>query len=239
MGRVLGDSGTIKSRPGDTLVTSLDADVQAVRREAAAPGDHDSARHLRQGHPPQLRRGQRCRRGDGGQDRPHRGHGQPADVQPGGLVGRHQPQGAQGALLGEGRRPAALPRHAGPVRPGSTFKPLMTVGALNNGFSESTSLDCSSGVQVGNRCSRTTSRPPTATSASPRRSSLLRHLLLPRGPDVLAEVRQRPHQREGQGPAGRDGQEVRLRLSRPAVTSAARPAAGSPTGAGSSPTGRR
>ena len=39
----------------------------------------------------------------------------------------------------------------GQYAPGSTWKPFMTVGALNNGFSESTSLNCSSGLQVGNR----------------------------------------------------------------------------------------
>ena len=36
-------------------------------------------------------------------------------------------------------------------RPGSTWKPIMTVGALNHGFTKSTRLNCSSGVQVGNR----------------------------------------------------------------------------------------
>ncbi len=39
----------------------------------------------------------------------------------------------------------------GQYAPGSTWKPFMTVGALNNGFSESTQLNCSSGLQVGNR----------------------------------------------------------------------------------------
>ena len=39
----------------------------------------------------------------------------------------------------------------GQFAPGSTWKPLMTVGALSHGFSESTALDCSSGLQVGNR----------------------------------------------------------------------------------------
>ena len=39
----------------------------------------------------------------------------------------------------------------GQYAPGSTWKPFMTVGALNNGFSEATSLNCSSNLQVGNR----------------------------------------------------------------------------------------
>ena len=39
----------------------------------------------------------------------------------------------------------------GQFAPGSTWKPFMTAGALTNGFSEDTQLDCSSGFQVGNR----------------------------------------------------------------------------------------
>jgi penicillin-binding protein 2 len=39
----------------------------------------------------------------------------------------------------------------GQFAPGSTWKPIMTVGALNNGFGPDTRLDCSSGLQVGNR----------------------------------------------------------------------------------------
>jgi penicillin-binding protein 2 len=39
----------------------------------------------------------------------------------------------------------------GQFAPGSTWKPFMTVGALQNGYSQSTQLNCSSGVQVGNR----------------------------------------------------------------------------------------
>jgi penicillin-binding protein 2 len=39
----------------------------------------------------------------------------------------------------------------GQFAPGSTWKPFMTVGALQNGYSHSTSLPCSSGFQVGNR----------------------------------------------------------------------------------------
>jgi len=39
----------------------------------------------------------------------------------------------------------------GQFAPGSTWKPIMTVGALNNGFSPDTQLNCSSGLQVGNR----------------------------------------------------------------------------------------
>ena len=39
----------------------------------------------------------------------------------------------------------------GQFAPGSTWKPMMTAGALENGFGTDTSLPCSSGFQVGNR----------------------------------------------------------------------------------------
>ncbi len=39
----------------------------------------------------------------------------------------------------------------GQFAPGSTWKPIMTTGALGAGFSPSTRLDCSSNFQVGNR----------------------------------------------------------------------------------------
>ena len=39
----------------------------------------------------------------------------------------------------------------GQFAPGSTWKPIMAVGALNNGFTPGSRLDCSSGLQVGNR----------------------------------------------------------------------------------------
>ena len=39
----------------------------------------------------------------------------------------------------------------GQLAPGSTWKPIMTAGALENGYTPDTRLDCSSGLQVGNR----------------------------------------------------------------------------------------
>ena len=39
----------------------------------------------------------------------------------------------------------------GQFAPGSTWKPFMTTGALSNGYSEDTELNCSSSLRVGNR----------------------------------------------------------------------------------------
>ena len=56
----------------------------------------------------------------------------------------------------------------------------MTVGALNNGFSESTQLDCSSGLQVGNRLVQELRvRRLRLHQLRQGARALLRHLLLP------------------------------------------------------------
>ena len=60
---------------------------------------------------------------------------------------RHQQEAAGAALLR--RRPAtrcSAGRTQGQFAPGSTWKPFMTVGALNNGFTPDTRLDCSLGL---------------------------------------------------------------------------------------------
>jgi penicillin-binding protein 2 len=49
------------------------------------------------------------------------------------------------------RYPLLFRATQGQFAPGSTWKPIMTTGALNSGFSTGTRLDCSSGFQVGNR----------------------------------------------------------------------------------------
>ena len=44
MGRVLGDDGEVDGRPGDTLVTSIDAKVQGVVEQQLAADDQDRPR---------------------------------------------------------------------------------------------------------------------------------------------------------------------------------------------------
>ncbi len=116
MGRVLGDSGTVSSRPGDTLVTSIDAKVQAdVEKQL-----HDAIMTARHTYDKVTHRNYVADSGAAvvmeAKTGPHRRDGQPADVRPLDLVGRDHPEAAQGALLQEGGRPAALAGHAGPVR---------------------------------------------------------------------------------------------------------------------------
>ena len=138
-------------RPGDTLVTSIDAEVQAYVEKQL----HGAMMTARGTFDKVTGRNYEADSGAAvvmeaktGRDRRD---GQPADVRPHGLVRRHHQQGAQAALLQGAGNPLLSRASQGQFAPGSTWKPIMTVGALNNGFSEGTQLDCSSGLQVGNR----------------------------------------------------------------------------------------
>ena len=125
MGRVLGDDGEVagaaRRHPGH-----LDRRPGAGRRRAAARRRRSST--ARQTYDevtaPQLRRRLRRRGRDGGQDRPDRRDGQPADVRPGGLGRRHHPEAARAgstpSKAGDPAARAAPPRASSPpARPGS------------------------------------------------------------------------------------------------------------------------
>ena len=213
MGRVLGDEGQVDGHPGDTLVTSIDARVQTATEKALHHAITHRAGDVRPGHAPQLPRRLRGRDRAAGRHRPRRRDGQPADVRPERVGRRHHPQaaGRGSTRRGPATRFSRAPTRAS-SRPGSTWKPIMTVGAFNHGFGPSTRLDCSSGFQVGNRLFHNyeseSLRDDRLRQGAP---DLLRHVLLPRRLPLLAEVRQRPDQRERPRPAGRRGQGVRLR----------------------------
>ena len=151
MGRVLGDSGSVRSEPGDTLVTSLDADIQAYVEKQLA-GTISTARKT---FDKVTSRNYEADSGAAVVMEAKTGRivamaSQPTydpEVWSGGIT-----QKQLKALYSEANGDPLLSRATqGQYAPGSTWKPIMTVGALNNGFSESTRLDCSSGVQVGNR----------------------------------------------------------------------------------------
>ena len=239
MGRVLGDSGRTGATPGDTLVTSLDAKLQGVVEQQLHEAIDDRAQDLRQGHPQELRRRQRCDRRPGREGRQRRRDGRPADVRPLGVGRRHHHQAAQGPHSKKAGNPLLARATQGQFAPGSTWKPIMTVGALNHGFSQSTRLDCSSGVQVGNRWFK------NYESAAYGMIDFARALELscdtffyrvglsfwnrtaPTPP--TSTPRTRWSSRPRRSASGR----------RPGSTSRARRAAGSPTGSGSSTTGTR
>ncbi len=151
MGRVLGDDGLDESTPGDTLVTSVDAKVQGlVERELAqtietARGTVD----------PVTGRAYEADSGAAVVLEAQTGRVVAMASQPtydpglwvGGIsdkqLARLYSEKAGTPLLGRATQ--------GQFAPGSTWKPFMTAGALTHGYSEDTQLNCSSGVQVGNR----------------------------------------------------------------------------------------
>jgi len=151
MGRVLGDDSEVAGQPGDTLVTSIDAKVQGVvERQLAdtittARATYDDVTHRNYAADSGAVVVLEARTG-----RVVAMASQPTydpSVWVGGIskaqLSRLYSARAGNPLLGRATQ--------GQFAPGSTWKPVMTVSALNNGFTTDTRLDCSSGVQVGNR----------------------------------------------------------------------------------------
>jgi len=151
MGRMLGDDSEVRSKPGDTLVTSIDAKVQGVVERQLA----QTIRTARHTYDPVTHRNYRADSGavvvmEAKTGRVVAMASQPTydpSVWVGGItskqLARLYSEKAGTPLLGRATQ--------GQFAPGSTWKPIMTVGALNNGFTPQTRLDCSSGFQVGNR----------------------------------------------------------------------------------------
>ncbi len=154
MGRVLDDEGELKSQPGDTLVTSIDAKVQSVVEQqlaemiatARATVDPVTGRHYEADSGAAV-----VMEADTG--RIVAMASQPTydpSVWVGGITQRQLKRlystKAGTPLLGRATQ--------GQFAPGSTWKPFMTAGALTNGYDFDTRLDCSSSFQVGNRAFR-------------------------------------------------------------------------------------
>ncbi|MDF1603685.1 penicillin-binding protein 2 [Nocardioides sp. YIM 152315] len=151
MGRVLGDDGEVAGTPGDTLVTSIDAKVQSVVEQQLA----QTIRTARQTYDPVTHKNYVADSGAAVVMEARTGRLVAMASQPtydpetwvGGIskkqLARLYSDEAGNPLLGRATQ--------GQFAPGSTWKPIMTVGALNNGFTPATRLNCSSGLQVGNR----------------------------------------------------------------------------------------
>jgi penicillin-binding protein 2 len=151
MGRVLGNSGRVQSRPGDTLVTSIDARVQAAAERAL----HQAITTARATYDPVTHRNYRADSGAAIVLQARTGRVVAMASQPtynpaqwvGGITSKQLAR-LYSAKAGD---PLLARAYQGEFAPGSTWKPIMTVGAFNNGFGPGTRLDCSSGFQVGNR----------------------------------------------------------------------------------------
>ncbi len=151
MGRVLGDSGEVEGEVGDTLVTSIDSRVQAVVEQQLAT----TIKTARSTFDSVTGRNYVADSGaavvmEAGTGRIVAMASQPTydpKVWVGGIT---SPQLAR--LYSEKAGTPLLSRATqGQFAPGSTWKPIMTAGALTNGFSQDTRLNCSSSFRVGNR----------------------------------------------------------------------------------------
>jgi penicillin-binding protein 2 len=151
MGRVLGDDGEVAGQPGQTLVTSIDAKVQSIVEQQLA----QTIQTARQTYDPVTHKNYVADSGavvvmEAKTGRIVSMASQPT-YDPETWVGGISKKELARLYSDRAGNPLLSRATQGQFAPGSTWKPIMTVGALNNGFSTSTQLDCSSGLQVGNR----------------------------------------------------------------------------------------
>jgi penicillin-binding protein 2 len=151
MGRVLGDSGQIDSTPGDTLVTSLDAKLQGVAERQL----HEAITTARKTYDKVTHKNYVADSGSvvvlDAKDGSVVAMANQPTYDPSVWVDGITKKQLKSLYSKKSGNPLLSRATQGQFAPGSTWKPFMTVGALNNGFSEDSRLDCSSGVQVGNR----------------------------------------------------------------------------------------
>ncbi len=150
-GRVLGDDSELSATPGSTLVTSIDARLQGVVERnlhdaiTTARGTYDKVTHKNYV--------------------ADSGAAVVLDAKTGQVVSMasqptYDPSEWVGGITAkqlarlyskQAGTPLISRATQGQFAPGSTFKPFMTVGAFNNGYDAGSQLNCSSGLQVGNR----------------------------------------------------------------------------------------
>ncbi len=151
MGRVLGDSGEIKSSPGDTLVTSIDAEVQsyvekqlqAAIKAARATTDTVTGRKYEADSASAVVLEAKTGRVVAMASQPT----YDPEVWSGGITQKQLKR----LYSEEASTPLLFRATQGQFAPGSTWKPMMTAGAMENGYGPETRLACSSSFQVGNR----------------------------------------------------------------------------------------
>ncbi len=151
MGRVLREHSVDSGRPGDTLVTSLDAKVQSVVEKQLA----ETIKTARATRDTVTGRNYVADSGAAVVLEAQTGRvvamaSQPTydpDVWVGGI------SSSELARLYSAKAGTPLLSRAsqGQFAPGSTWKPVMTAGALTHGYTPDTRLACSSSFQVGNR----------------------------------------------------------------------------------------
>ncbi len=150
-GRVLGNTGKIEGRAGDTLVTSIDSRVQAVVEQQL----QSTIKLARQTVDPVTGRRYVADSGaavvmDATNGRIVAMAGQPT-YNPRVWVGGITTKELDHLYSEKAGTPLLFRATQGQFAPGSTWKPVMTAGALSHGFTTSTRLNCSSSFTVGNR----------------------------------------------------------------------------------------
>lgn len=151
MGRVISHGAERAPRPGDTLVTSIDAKVQSVVEkqleqtilQARQTFDPVSGKNYVADSGAAVVMDAKTGRIVAMASYPTYDPGVWASgISQGNLDRLYDPKGGE---------PLLARATQGQFAPGSTFKPFMTAGALTHGYSPATRLDCSSSLQVGNR----------------------------------------------------------------------------------------
>jgi penicillin-binding protein 2 len=151
LGRPLGDGESVAAQPGDTLVTSIDARLQGVVEQQL----NDAITTARKTYDPVTHKNYEADSGaavvmDAKTGRIVAMASQPTydpEVWVGG-ISRKQLK----ALYSEKEGNPLLGRATqGQFAPGSTWKPIMSTGAITGGMSTDTTLGCTSGLQIGNR----------------------------------------------------------------------------------------
>ncbi len=151
LGRVIGQAPDVPAQPGNTLVTSIDARVQGlVERELAG-----AIRLARQTVDPVTGRAYEAPAGSMVVMDPETGRvvamASYPTYQPSDWVGGITSRQLEDLYSDEGSQPLLSRATQGQLAPGSTFKPFMALGALENGYTSETRLNCSSSFTAGNR----------------------------------------------------------------------------------------
>jgi len=150
-GRVLGQTGLVEGRVGDTLVTSIDARVQAVVEQQL----EQTIKTARQTFDPVSGKKYVADSGavvvmDATNGRIVAMTSRPT-YDPGVWVGGIEREELARLYSEQAGTPLLSRATQGQFAPGSTWKPVMTAGALTHGYSHDTRLNCSSSYTVGNR----------------------------------------------------------------------------------------
>jgi len=151
LGRVLGEGEDIPAQPGDTLVTSIDARVQGVvERELAGV-----IAQARKTVDPITGRRYEAPAGAAVVMDPQNGRiiamASYPTFDPGMWVGGITQRQLAKLYSPDGAQPLLSRPTQAQLAPGSTFKPFMALGALDNGYTLKTQLNCSSSFTAAGR----------------------------------------------------------------------------------------